>query len=453
MNPLALGCFRQETDLFRNPLYQSDIEEGKWDTVEPSTTNFETGTLSFLVPECQEYIDLSETDLYLKCKIVKINKTENTKTKITEANMIAPVNNMLNSIFSQVTVTLNDTPVDNSNGSYAYRAYIEDLLNYGTQAKKSHLQTQLFEKDTANHFDTIPKAVVIKAEGKADVPGVEGDQNKAFTARRKKFTDSDQVELWGKIHANIFNTEKYLIPKVKMFINLVRASNDFALLGSETDFEITIQKARLYVRKVKLSVNLQNQHNKMLNSQPATYPIRRVVLNTRHIINQTKETILSQLSVGQMPRRIIFGLVDHQAFSGTLKLNPFNFQNFNLNEISVSVGGTMLPYGKPIRLEYAKNNYVLGYMSLFKGLNKTIYERGHDISYDEYQNGFTLYAFNLTPDLCDGDDFTTFVTGSLDISLKFEKPLDKTVEAIIYLEYDNIVQIDQLRRVSKDYNN
>jgi hypothetical protein len=51
----------------------------------------------------------------------------------------AVANNLLHSLFSQCTVTLNGVPVTQSQEHYNYRAYLESLFTYGTDAASSHL--------------------------------------------------------------------------------------------------------------------------------------------------------------------------------------------------------------------------------------------------------------------------------------------------------------------------
>ena len=76
-----------------------------------------------------------------------------------------PVNLLLHSLFSDVEVSLNETPVTSSNNTYAYRAYIETLLSYGTTAKQSQLTSQLYYKDdselwrNATHTATMQRRI------------------------------------------------------------------------------------------------------------------------------------------------------------------------------------------------------------------------------------------------------------------------------------------------------
>ena len=64
--------------------------------------------------------------------IYLINPISGTKKKDA---LIAPVNNFKDSLFSQAEVYFNGQNVSGSNNTYAYRAFIETLTNYGADSK------------------------------------------------------------------------------------------------------------------------------------------------------------------------------------------------------------------------------------------------------------------------------------------------------------------------------
>ena len=56
------------------------------------------------------------------------------------AVVVAPINNTLHSLFSQIDVSLNDVNVSSATTTYPYITYIETHLNYRTYTNKSRLQ-------------------------------------------------------------------------------------------------------------------------------------------------------------------------------------------------------------------------------------------------------------------------------------------------------------------------
>jgi hypothetical protein len=105
------------------------------------------------------------------------------------------------------------------------------------------------------------------------------------------------------------------------------------------------------------------------------------------------------LCSGALPSRIIFGLVDSEAFIGKHNKNSFNFQNFNLSSVQFQFESVDMPY-KPFETNYTSGNYTEVYFSHFLGVNnKTISDSGSIINRNDFANGFALYAFDLSSDL------------------------------------------------------
>ena len=71
----------------------------------------------------------------------------------------------------------------------------------------------------------------------------------------------------------------------------------------------------------------------------------------------------------------------------------------------------------------------------------------------DYGQGYTLFAFDLTPDHCPGDHFELIKQGNLRVELHFAQPLANTVNLIIYAEFQNVIEIDANRNVLYDFTN
>ena len=92
-------------------------------------------------------------------------------------------------------------------------------------------------------------------------------------------------------------------------------------------------------------------------------------------------------------------------------------------------------------------------MTLFSGTGKENRNEGNGIERTDYNNGYALYAFDLTPDLSDDDHFNLAKQGSVRIDLKFAAALPNTVTVIAYAEFENVIEIDRNRNVVFDFSN
>ncbi|GFY23380.1 uncharacterized protein F54H12.2 [Trichonephila clavipes] len=142
-------CAKSELNLFTLPPTQTVIEKGQWIQFHPIANVTDGGPVEFLISGSgEDYLDLSQTQLYVKAKILK-----NDGKVLTDDDKIGPVNLFLHSLFSQVDISLNGRNVSSSNNTYPYRAILETILNHGYDSKTSQLSSEIYYKDTAGRMN------------------------------------------------------------------------------------------------------------------------------------------------------------------------------------------------------------------------------------------------------------------------------------------------------------
>jgi hypothetical protein len=80
---------------------------------------------------------------------------ENDDTALDGGADVGPVNLWMHSLFSDVSVSLNENLVSPPTRMSPYRAYIEILRSYGPAANGSQLTGVMWYKDTPVHQDKI----------------------------------------------------------------------------------------------------------------------------------------------------------------------------------------------------------------------------------------------------------------------------------------------------------
>jgi hypothetical protein len=91
------------------------------------------------------YIDLNSVRILLRIKLVK---TDGSDIENTTPITVGCVNNLLHSMFSSISISLNGKPVTLHETNYHYKAYIEKLLNYGSDASITHLISSFWYLDS-----------------------------------------------------------------------------------------------------------------------------------------------------------------------------------------------------------------------------------------------------------------------------------------------------------------
>ena len=419
---------KSELDLFAVPPTQASIEQGLWVEHRPLSTITDAGPLEFNISGTgDDYLDLGNTFLYLQVQIT----ADNDANLANDAD-VGPVNNWMHSLFSQVNISLNEKLISMPSNTYAYRAYIENLISYGKSAKQSQLTTELWYKDTAEHMEART------------------DDNTGF-AKRQTFTERSKiVDLTGKLHLDMFFQDRYLINGVDVKLNLIRNKDAFALMAAADGNKIKIKDAALYVRKVKISSTVRMAHIKALEKGTAKYPIKRVETKAFSVSRGSMNVNKENLFLGQLPKRVFVGLVDNDAYNGVVTKNPFNFKHQNIDFIAMYMDGQQIP-AKPLQPNFGRGRYIRSYLGLFTGSGKIFQDEGNDIDRNEYGNGYTLFGFDLTPDLSEAGHFHLIKHGNLRLEIHFSQALAETINVIVYAEFDNVLEIDRSRNVIFDY--
>lgn len=437
-------CAKSELDLFTIPPTQTSIEQSHWTQYNPVASLTDGSPIEFVVPgHGEEYIDLPHTMLKVKFKV--------TATDSKPTDKISVVNNILHSMFSQIDVSFNQKLVSPPNNAYGYRAYIETLLNYGRDAKSTHLQNSLWYKDRAGHMDTPQGGEIVGTGDNART-----EENYGLEWRSSFIGNEKEVELMGHIHCDVFNQDKFLLNGVDMRLRLVRAKDTFCLMDATTkNYKLTVVEAMLLVRRAKLSPAILLGHAKTLAKTTAKYPLTRVEVKSFVLHRGTTGETIDNAILGQLPKRVILGFVDNAAFNGDRKRNPFNFHHWGINFLSLYVDGVQVP-GRALQPNFKTDRHeeAEAYNTLFAGCGIHFGDHGMEISREDYPDGYCLFAFDLTADLSANcaTHWNLVKTGSLRIEVHFDEATGTNLNCIVYAEFDNILEIDSTRQVIVDYN-
>ena len=479
VHPFSKRCEKSEVDLFSVPPTQQSLERGRWIDYAPlSTVQNPDSAITFLIAGTDEYIDLSKTIL-----TVTGNMKKDGTTKLTgggQAN-VAPVNNFLHSLFKQVDVYLNGKQVTPAMGTYAYRSYIETLLNYDVSAKESQFSSALYYKDTATEMEetgsssTEKEITYVEADtrsGSASTPKktwitVPGTGNQGFAKRHKFIENGIQFVLSGPIFSDIFMNDRLLLNMMDLKVVLNRSSDSFSLMDKNAadallEPRVHLTDVVLKIRKAKVDQAVSDGVERMLKQTPALYPIRRVECKILTIPENLPNIRQDNIFSGIIPKSFVFGLVDVDAANGVYGENPYNFQHFNVTNVSLTANGQEIPF-KQLTLKYPKDvngkvdaatddelDFDEAYNTLFSGTGKIYSNAGSDITREDYPGGYTLYAFDLTPDMCNSTDyFNTVQRGSLTLALTLKKQTHP-IAIVCYGDFENVIRIDSERNAIYD---
>lgn len=367
-----------------------------------------------------EFLDLENTKLYVKCHIVKPDGTSLART-----DKIAFINLPLQSMWKQVDVYMQNRLVSSSGQLYPYKAYIDTLLNYGEDSKMSQLTTQMYATDTSSYFESF-------------------SSNAGWLERSTYTNESRLVDMVGPLYADVCQ-QPYLIPNgVAVKVRLVPSNPGFIINSPTVKGKLVLDEVKLQACMVTLNPIIYSQISSRLQKDTLKYPYTRAELCHHALLPGSTKLNLDNLFQGQIPSRIIVGLVSTKAMEGDYKNNPYNFQHFYLNYIDVSVDGVSLPRG-PLIPDYPNKLYVNCYTTLFSGNWKEDF--GNNIERGEYPVGNCIYVFDLDPSSLYDNLSPIKRGGNLKLQLGFAKALIESTQVIIYAQFPEEIHIDYSRNI------
>ena len=179
-------------DYFRPLDLQASIIDEYDDPILPGTTTEGRNVLEFVIPGNQTaYRDLSNSVLVLSCKVTAANANN-----LADDAAVAPVNNLLHSLFRSVDIMLGGTSITDKQPHHPYRAFIETLLTYDSDVHdmRSIAAGWVLDKDAL----TIDRILLANA-GDGTVA------NAAFVKRQTQIIGSRNLTLVGRIHTDLFH--------------------------------------------------------------------------------------------------------------------------------------------------------------------------------------------------------------------------------------------------------
>ena len=426
-----MTCKSSALCLFDEQDVQMDIVGNVVTEFHPSNTISPNAPIEFHIRgTTDDYLDLGDLRLLLQLEIIK---TDGKKWDADDS--VNFINQPISSVFQDVYLKIGNTQVEGGQHAYPYNGYLSSLLQFHPSAKKTHMQSWGWNEDTPGKFD--------------DVANNEGIQF------RKKETEKGKVwEIMGPLFLDMTRQPRYLIPQTDVQLKFLPAKSEFVLqaLGTKTAYDYNIKKCVLYARRIHVMDSVVSGHNKGLEKYNAKYPLNHIDITTFSITKGMSTCIKDRLFTSQVPKMVVVGLLEHDAFNGNIKKSPFNFQHFNLNNIALFRDGEMVP-AQRFTPNYANDFFMCAYNNTMDTLNYFNTDDSNGMTIEHFLKGYNLYAFDLTPDSTNqGPHRHLIKSGSLRLELGFSAPLAGPITVMMFAVIDAKLEVTKLRDLIMSYN-
>lgn len=284
---------------------------------------------------------------------------------------VLPCNNFMQSLFSQVNLILNGTNLSVSDSQYAYKSYLENLLSFSNEKKKTELLSELYYPDEAFRL-------------------ADGDSRPYRV--RAKFMKNGIVELLGPIHHEMSSTHKLLPSNVPISFQLFRNKPNNSLLVTgkskstldteDSEYEINIKVAKLYVRRLKMHPSVVLDIEENLKKTLALFPITRSEIKIFSMPSEFYQNHqINSIFLGCLPKRIFVFFVAISKLDN-LRDSAFEFSHYYCNKVKLT--SEVFPTPKILTCNFENKHFVEAYDALLDCLGASASSHNVGLTMDDF---------------------------------------------------------------------
>ena len=430
---LPRAATHSSLDLFERAQVLVNFDNAQPVSVFP-ITGLDGPTLEFEVrSDRNAYLDLSEVCLELVVQVKDIAKD----TRVVNDAKFLLANNTLHSLFSDCDVSINGEHISSSNGLYAHKSYITTEWSHTMGCKETLLECQGYK----------PK----------------GDLTDAKNVLKGKPDLSKPIHLIGKIAAELFSSDKLLIPKLVMRIKLLKNSNNFIFYHPVTNdtaldaatglpqgflpnnYAMQITKACLWTRQMVVTESVNTAIEKSLLKCDAGYMMTESEAKT-FIIPAGQSSFIRENVFNNKPiRSLAIAMNTNEDFIGSVTSNPFCYRDFGLQKLVIYRNGSPI-----VNISLANG----GYARMYYVTNKSLHfdHNSPGITLSDYRNGHFVMIFDLTSTLQSNIQcyYPELVGAALRLELSFKAALEKSIEVLLIGEQLTTLYVKPTGEVYKD---
>lgn len=429
INEKSGQCILPEIDMQSMPPSQVGVETIRWTVVNLKNSLSQYGPFEFsLADNDRSHINLKRSWISWSFRILGEDGLPYKKAGANGPTpIVGPVQNLAESFTKQCTLILNGVVAESNSVNSAYRQNILNSLSMSSEAMKNNLSVGGFYEDSKLDDETSP-----------------GHINRA-----KMCEDGVITTVTGPLPLNLASQDRCLPNMIKVDL-VVFANNSKFLLNQ---FAGAIQNLKLEIVDVHINLAVYDLHEGastaieryLMSNGKIHYPMNSIEMRS-FFISEGRRDSGSLVAYNRIPKRITLAMVNSARLNGQEDLDPFRYQHFNLTNIYIEAGSTIIPH-RPWNLNYATNSYTQAYMGLLEatGHARNPISQALSFDYKKAADGWCIYCFDISPAANEPGIFSLIQSGNLTVRCEFA---DVIPRGGIYLLC--LAEFSDIQSMSKD---
>ena len=406
----------------------SSIDHQKTTYIYPEPSDIASGgPINFMIHSTPQYY-LDMANIYVEFKITLLNSL---KTRVGEGDWKSYfINNLSQSLWSTVKVSLNNTNVESS-------YHVQQLSNLHHILTTPNLTVENRGKPHAA-FPIIPDSIKQTIDA-----GMIAQED---IVKRIEFSKTvNGVNIIAPLALDIASATKYLMDGVDMKLTLEPSQANYIIKrtnsagNTQINHKYKIENVRLKVKLIKPSDGVYMEEQKSLLKRPFEYLLRRQLVKEIVFPQNQREITISRPYQSIIPNKIYLFMVDQRAAHGSYYHHPFFYGDFGLQSYSVKIDGL------EIAGHTVSNDLVETYVNSVRAHSEDYF-----IPYDLYKKG----CFVIAIDTNQGSELNTLAIerrGNMSISLHMSEPLENSLLVYVVGVVDSAFTLDSNRSINTIY--
>ena len=361
--------------------------------------------------------------------------------------------NMLDSLWQNVEVRINDTDIKSHIFSYALMSHIRTLLSTDKDDQELLKETVYFEKDTAYDMNWDP----------ADGDSLYDQIPSRFKRLEKMGKASHSFWVRGRIKHFLCDQKKCIPPRQDVIFTFTKAKpekymNSWAAAANIP--QVIVEKMHLLVRRQKLNSKDTLRILSTMNKTPAIFPLKdRVELRYHNIAQNSSVYTADALFNGTSPTKVFVAFLKGVNFLGSYKTSSRNFEACGITSIYFEKNSKKYPSTGYTELNMHEDAFGTGsalyaYTELKKIGNSCTPPKILNITYEDFCNrGYTMFVFDFTgeQEMVDKGSFAKVNKAPISLTVEFSAALPEAVNCVLYNLYDSALYIHGDGQVSNNW--
>jgi hypothetical protein len=263
------------------------------------------------------------------------------------------------------------------------------------------------------------------------------------------------LDLFGRLHIDMAQQGRSLVGNTG--VRFILTPNDlkvYLTIVGDYDVSVTFHEAKLRVNASVVSSRQLIAHQRALAVNSARYPIVRTEIKMKTISAGTLDCSWDNIVLGQLPSEAFIVFLPNDVYNGDICKEPFGYTHCNVKSISLFADGVQFP-ANGYSTDFSAKLWAHPFYNLYRIIDQNNTDCFLQMSYNDFEKK-PIFPFALSPDCINGCAGSVHrnppQVGNLRMEARFATPLTKVVNVFMLMRYENMIEVDQYRNVSTDYN-